>query len=384
MPFVLNLNAVNFLILSGAVQCLLLGLLLLFHKARHPLPNKLLALAIISVSLHVIYLMIIDLDLERRYPFLLWFPYSYLTALGPLVYLYVTSLTTENFRISSSEYRLFIPVGLEVGLQLIQITYGIYLNELPYNAPFSMVFTIVSFLVGVILIFYYLRRSMQLLQSHKQWAKANFSTIDAITPGWLYELLNYYRVMWLLCVPFAIAFVFIFRFQWQYLILIIIAYALLLSITYLTYWIGIKGFGQMGLIKPFQNASVAKSESAYAKLTGWQVKEYLFQINEIMKKEELFLEQGLDLRGLAKSVSIETNLLSYLLNRHLGKSFYEYVNSFRIDEVKQRLASDEFRHLSILAIALDCGFNSKTSFNRIFKQMTGVTPSQYQRKKIKI
>ncbi|MEM9391224.1 MAG: hypothetical protein AAGA02_12165, partial [Bacteroidota bacterium] len=148
MPFVLNLNAVNFLILSGALQCLLLGLLLLFHTARHPLPNKLLALAIISVSLHVIYLMIIDLDLERRYPFLLWFPYSYLTALGPLVYLYVTSLTTENFRISSSEYRLFIPVGLEVGLQLIQITYGIYLNELPYNAPFSMAFTIVSFLVG--------------------------------------------------------------------------------------------------------------------------------------------------------------------------------------------------------------------------------------------
>ncbi|MGD1959452.1 MAG: helix-turn-helix domain-containing protein [Fulvivirga sp.] len=380
MSAYLNINPINFLILSGAVQCLLLGLLHLSRKVRHTLPNKLLALAIISVSLHVIYLMIIDLDLERRYPFLLWFPYSYLTALGPLVHLYVKSLTTENFKISSSDYRLFIPVGLEVGLQLIQIGYGIYVNELPYNTPYSTAFTILGFLVGAALIFYYLKRSMQRLQSHKQWSKANFSTIDFITPGWLYELLKYYRVIWLLWVPFAIVFLLIFRFQWQYLILIIIAYALLLSITYLTYWIGIKGFSQMDLIKPAKNESDTKSESAYAKLTGLQVKEYLFQINEIMQKEELFLEQDLDLRGLAKRVGLEANLLSYLLNQHLGKSFYQYVNTYRVEELKRRLKSVEFKRLSLLAIALDCGFNSKTSFNRIFKQHTHMTPSQYQRK----
>ncbi|MEO1098402.1 MAG: helix-turn-helix domain-containing protein [Bacteroidota bacterium] len=164
------------------------------------------------------------------------------------------------------------------------------------------------------------------------------------------------------------------------MILIIIAYALLLSITYLTYWIGIKGFSQMDLIKPAKNESDTKSESAYAKLTGLQVKEYLFQINEIMQKEELFLEQDLDLRGLAKRVGVEANLLSYLLNQHLGKSFYQYVNTYRVEELKRRLKSVEFKRLSLLAIALDCGFNSKTSFNRIFKQHTHMTPSQYQRK----
>ncbi|MEM6525568.1 MAG: helix-turn-helix domain-containing protein [Bacteroidota bacterium] len=373
----LNINPINFLILSGVLQGILLGLLLLFMKPQAK-SNRWLALAIICVNFHILYLMIIDLDLERRHSFLLWFPYSYLTALGPLIYLYVKSLIAERFEMGSTEYKLFIPVGFEVGLQLVCIGYGIQQDIVFYNTPFNATLSVVIFLAAAVSIFYYLKRSRNLLQSHQEWAKANFSTLDTVTPGWLYELLKYYRIIWLLCVPFVIVFLFIFRLQWQYLILAMIAYVLLLCITYLTYWIGIKGFSQMGLIKPFKNEPDSRSVSTYAKLTDSQVKQYLIQINEQVKKEKLFLEQDLDLRGLAKNVGFKPNLLSYLLNRHLGKSFYEYVNSFRIEEVKQRLESDEFRHLSILAIAFDCGFNSKTSFNRIFKQMTGLTPSQYQ------
>ncbi|MEM6816298.1 MAG: helix-turn-helix domain-containing protein [Bacteroidota bacterium] len=313
------------------------------------------------MNLHILYLMLIDLDLERRYPFLLWFPYSYLTALGPLIYLYVKSLIAQRFAIGSREYKQFIPVGIEVGLQVVCIDYGIRHDEIYYNTPLNAAASVVIFSSAAISIFYYLKRSRSLLLNHQEWAKANFSTIDNITPRWLYELLKYYRIIWLLWVPFVIVFLFIFRFQWQYLILVMIAYVLLLCITYLTYWIGMKGFGQMGLIKPLNNEPDSKSGSTYEKLNDSQVKQYLIQINELMQKEKLFLEQDLDLRGLAKHVGFEPNLLSYLLNRHLGKSFYEYVNSLRIEEVKQRLESDEFRHLSILAIAFDCGFNSKTS-----------------------
>ncbi len=59
------------------------------------------------------------------------------------------------------------------------------------------------------------------------------------------------------------------------------------------------------------------------------------------------------------------------------KNFYSYINAFRVEEFKERVVSQKYTHLTILAIALDCGFNSKSTFNRIFKQATGITPNEF-------
>jgi AraC-like DNA-binding protein len=61
----------------------------------------------------------------------------------------------------------------------------------------------------------------------------------------------------------------------------------------------------------------------------------------------------------------------------MGMNFYNLVNEYRIKEVKDRLKSDKYKRLTILAIAYDSGFNSKSSFNTIFKEKTGQTPSEY-------
>jgi AraC-like DNA-binding protein len=71
------------------------------------------------------------------------------------------------------------------------------------------------------------------------------------------------------------------------------------------------------------------------------------------------------------------NHLSQVINQLEGKNFFDFVNAYRVEEVKRKMADDRSKKLTLLAIALESGFNSKTSFNMVFKKMTGQTPSQY-------
>jgi len=99
----------------------------------------------------------------------------------------------------------------------------------------------------------------------------------------------------------------------------------------------------------------------------------------LLEKEHIYLDEELTLRALAKEIPTTDKKLSALINHHLHTNFYDLVNSFRVQAVKEKLAAKEFEHLTILAIAFESGFKSKTSFNRIFKKETGMSPSAYKK-----
>ena len=98
-----------------------------------------------------------------------------------------------------------------------------------------------------------------------------------------------------------------------------------------------------------------------------------------MEKEKPYLDNELSLTKLAEALNITPHQLSFLLNEGFGQNFYQYVNSFRVDAAKAMLLNPEFAHLSILGLAFEAGFNSKSSFNTVFKQHTGLTPTAYKR-----
>ncbi|WP_350103477.1 helix-turn-helix domain-containing protein [Fulvivirga sp.] len=189
--------------------------------------------------------------------------------------------------------------------------------------------------------------------------------------------LRNYRIIWMLWIPFAILFLLIFRFQWQYLVLVVTVYGLMIAITYLMYWMGMEGFRYLDII-PYQNQSVSKN-SSYTNLPNSVISGYQLQITELMDTNQLYLDENLDLKKLSLHLSLDPNLVSYILNQHFSKNFYEFVNEYRVEEVKRRIMDSSSNHLTILGIALESGFNSKTSFNRVFKQLTGITPSQFQK-----
>lgn len=90
-----------------------------------------------------------------------------------------------------------------------------------------------------------------------------------------------------------------------------------------------------------------------------------------------YLNKNLTIGELAAEIDIPTYQLSQLINDQLGQSFFEFINTYRVEEVKIRFFDPKFSNLTLLGISLECGFNSKASFNRIFKQLTGQTPTEY-------
>lgn len=86
----------------------------------------------------------------------------------------------------------------------------------------------------------------------------------------------------------------------------------------------------------------------------------------------------LTLKDLASALDIYPHYITQVLNTVFNQNFYDFINNYRIEEVKERLRDSQYRNLTVLAIAYDCGFNSKSTFNRIFKQKTGLTPTQYR------
>jgi TolB-like protein/AraC-like DNA-binding protein/Tfp pilus assembly protein PilF len=114
-----------------------------------------------------------------------------------------------------------------------------------------------------------------------------------------------------------------------------------------------------------------------------QLKKYIIQLKQLMSDQKPYLEPELTLRKLAEMLGIQANQLSQLLNKGFDKNFAEFVNSYRLKAFKEKLADPKQQHLTLLALAYDSGFNSKTVFNTFFKKMTGITPKEYWKSAVK-
>ncbi|RYE27252.1 MAG: AraC family transcriptional regulator [Sphingobacteriaceae bacterium] len=101
------------------------------------------------------------------------------------------------------------------------------------------------------------------------------------------------------------------------------------------------------------------------------------QLGQLMTTNKPYLDNELSLPDLAKMMDISTHDLSFVLNEGFGMSFFKFVNSYRIAEVKQLMLSGQYRQLNMLGIAYNAGFNSKTTFNTVFKKETGLSPTQF-------
>lgn len=374
-----NLNPVNFFIVSGLIQNFILAGILFFRQGDRKLANRFLSLTIFIVNVHLTYLMVLDTNLDNLFSFLLWLPYSFLTAIGPLILFYTKALTDLDFTISKVNGKHFIPVVAEVGLQAIMIVQSIWSRELVYNTPLYFYVTPLIYLWAAASIFYYLRLSLGIINNHEVWVLRNFSNLKEVTLLWLRKLIIYYRLFWIIWVPFVAAFLLFFRFQLQYVIVVLTLYFLILILIYLTLWIGIEGLGRGNFILIREPEQESENKN-FSRLTQQEIQDYIERINQLMTLEKVYLNENLSLRELAVHLKADPNLISFILNNHLNINFYDFINSHRIEEVKKKLNNPAYKHLTLLGIALESGFNSKTTFNRVFKQATGITPTEFQRR----
>ena len=130
---------------------------------------------------------------------------------------------------------------------------------------------------------------------------------------------------------------------------------------------------EQGLIE--QTSMRTKYEkSGLQKETAGKIHQHL---NLLIQTEKVFKKEELSLAQLAQQLGVHPNYLSQVINTYEKKSFYDYINTLRIEEFKALVLLPENNRYTLLSLAFECGFNSKTSFNRNFKKITGQSPSAY-------
>jgi AraC-like DNA-binding protein len=113
------------------------------------------------------------------------------------------------------------------------------------------------------------------------------------------------------------------------------------------------------------------------RLSASQLQYWQTQLQVLLTTEKVYLEAALSLPGLAQKAGLTTHELSFVLNEGFGVNFFQLINGYRVEEAKRLLTSAQHQHLSMVGIAFEAGFSSKTTFNTTFKKVTGLTPSQF-------
>jgi len=139
----------------------------------------------------------------------------------------------------------------------------------------------------------------------------------------------------------------------------------------------------LGLTRPEALAGASEEAPAPKKydrstLTPERAEEYLKRLLKVMETEKPWTDGDLTLQKLAGRIAIPAPHLSQLINERIGQSFSDFINGYRVEEAKRRLRDPAHKHYSVLAIAEEVGFNSKSSFNSVFKKHARMTPSEFR------
>ncbi len=129
--------------------------------------------------------------------------------------------------------------------------------------------------------------------------------------------------------------------------------------------------------------SVLPTKPSIPKLTEGEISAFKSALTEIMEQEKLYLNSELSLRMTAEAIQLHPNKLSWLLNEVVGKSFNEFINTYRLAAFQEKAGQPDYSNLTILGLAYECGFNSKSVFNEFFKKQVGTTPSKWIRQHVK-
>jgi AraC-like DNA-binding protein len=264
-------------------------------------------------------------------------------------------------------------------IQVFFIEESIRHDVLIYQINGFMFFRVLELIVAGVSIFTYGKRCLSLIQDYEGWLTENFSNSKDMTLSWLRRLVSYLRILWIGWLAFEILFLFFWQFQIHLIPVYLLLYILLGTIAYSNYSIGLLAWMSAQRWTETRPVIVAQKSNAYSKLDEAEIKDCMDMLDRLMTAEKLYLHETLSLRTLADRLQKDPNLISHILNQRMHKSFYDYVNAYRVEAVKDKMADPAYDHFKITEIAYECGFNSKTTFNRVFKHMTGKSPSEFKR-----
>lgn len=135
----------------------------------------------------------------------------------------------------------------------------------------------------------------------------------------------------------------------------------------------------VGIVDTKDQKNTLSEKYRHSNLSTLEVDGLMSRLHDSMRVDKLYKNPSLNAGDMADLLGVTKHQLSQLINQKTGRNFYEFVNQYRIEEFKEKVKAGEADQLSLLGLAFDCGFNSKSTFNHIFKKVTGNTPSEYRK-----
>ena len=365
-----SLNLLAVLNLFGAAQGLLLTLALLTVKRGNRLANKLLAGLTLSIAITVTGSVLLTTNYFFVYPHLSRVHHPFVFLAGPFLFLYIRTITAGNSRLKKKDLLHFVPSLFVLAYLLpyyfqsrddkvkflVAEFYQDSLGQWYYirSSIFIVQFLVYLILVVAILVRYKKSKAIAAPDQQNVRFKVRFFATASIILwlGALLRLIMDRSATSNLLVPLGAS---------------IVVYAM----------------GYLEMSKPEIASNLAGQPPAkkYEKstLTAEREERYRNRLLQYMKDEKPFRDGELTVQKLADQLSIPSYYLSQTINGRMGQTFSDFINSYRVEEAKERLLDPSFEHLSILGIAIDVGFNSKSSFNAVFKKHTDMTPSEFRK-----
>lgn len=301
---------------------------------------------------------------------------------GPFLYLYISVLVNEKPQFDRRNLLHFIPFILFNTFLLIsqlfpEMSEGIRLDhvEPAHSAPFLFnFFLLLTVLSGPV----YFIFSIRLFRKLDIIIFNNFSKSENINLDWLRKLVYSFGAIWTVLMAFATIHHAFQLFSWAFC-----TNGLFFSLSFFVILIGYFGLKQKEIFIQYPDPKTEYVTERKKKYAGVLLKEvdaelYVSKIQHFMSIEKPYMDANLTLPELAAKLEIPSHYLSRVINEKLGLNFFDFINKYRIEEVKVKIANPEFNHLSLLGIAFESGFNTKSAFNRVFKKLTGLTPSEYK------
>ena len=347
--------------LSGIILAFFLEILLLSKKGKTK-ADRILAAWLIIIAFNLLDFYMQHTGVIFKYPWLLGIPLPLPLLHGPFLFYYVSHLTGQ---IPKYKYS-WILHGLPFAISLILISTFIFRpdeiklavykgdnNEYNWFSYLNYA-SIVSSGLG-----YFFVSNLKLIK-HKKNIKEAFSTTDKVNLNWLRYLTYGIGSIYLISAFF----------DEEYIFGAIVIFILL---------IGFFGIRQVGIFSNLPQSTPDTPQKRYAKsgLSKNEGEQLFSRLKQLMSDEKLFTESNLTLLQLAKRLKTTPNYLSQLINENSGDNFYAFINNLRIEEFKTRITDPGYANHKLISIAYDCGFNSKSTFNKYFKEHTGQTPTEY-------
>ncbi|MEJ8804431.1 helix-turn-helix domain-containing protein [Pontibacter sp. H249] len=362
----MSLNLLAVADLLSFSQGLLLGILFLSNSKGTRHANIFLGLFLLLFNFGSLHSFFLNSGLIYQHKWLLGFPSLFLFWFGPLLYFYTKSVATSSFTWKRSYNWWFIPAAAELLANFTLLSLGTeQLFKLVYNEYFIWGSALHSFSASLFSI-YFTFCSLRIIK-----ASAGLSVLKQ---KWLKYILYYFMgrfTFWSLY--FALVLAQAYQ-AIQYTPEIISFFALMDFIA--VFAISIFSFKHM------HEVHTTQKEAAYT-LSPEQETLYFNNLLLLMKQERLYRKSDLKLNEVASLLQTNVKYVSQLIKLRTGNSFTSFINTYRVEEVKSRIIDEQFRHLTIIAIAEECGFNSKATFNRVFKELEGMSPKAYREQHMK-